>query len=71
MMPLACGDDKITKGALLPSVMRLNNLENKECREMALEIGSALGRRTFIELYLPGYLCISVIPLNFCNNPGG
>lgn len=58
MISLVHGEDKITEELcryLL--IIRLNNLENKECQEM--EIGftwSGEKELTFVELYLPGSL---------------
>lgn len=52
-MSLVHCDDRITE-ELLSSSNKLNNLESKDCQEMALEMGSALGRGlTFVELDLP------------------
>lgn len=52
-MSLVHREDRITE-ELLSSSNELNNLESKDCQEMALEMGSALGRGlTFVELDLP------------------
>lgn len=58
MISLVHGDDRIIEElCCYLLIVRVNNLENKECQEMALEIGLTLRRElAFVEFYVPGSL---------------